>query len=216
MRTITKGQEPPSLKAYRHKPDCSYVNYPDKDVLRQSLFSEQRGLCCYCMKRIHNEPDKMKIEHWQCQSRYPDEQLKYRNLIGVCRGGQGQPTNSQHCDTRKGDLDLKWNPADPTHFIEKRIRYEMDGSIRSNEVDFDKQLDDVLNLNIAFLKKNRQAVWVGITDWWKGEKERLQGPIPRSKIEKERNRLINRNDQLEPFCQVKVWWLDQRLAKMAP
>ena len=75
----------------------------------------------------------MKIEHWRCRSRFPELDLQYRNLLGACRGNMGQPVRLQHCDTRKGEAELKWNPADPVHHIETRIRYETDGSIRSED-----------------------------------------------------------------------------------
>jgi len=61
MRAITKGPEPPSLTAHRQTPPCDYDNYTDKDGLRHSLVTEQRGLCCYCMGRIRNGPKTMKI-----------------------------------------------------------------------------------------------------------------------------------------------------------
>ena len=60
-----------------------------------------------CMGRIHNGPATMKIEHWQCQRRHSAEQLNYRNLLGACLGGDGQPRHLQHCDTSKGDHDLQ-------------------------------------------------------------------------------------------------------------
>ena len=214
MRVITKGAEPPSLTAHRQTPHCDYDNYADKDALRHALVVEQRGLCCYCMGRIHNGFATMKIEHWHCQRRHPAEQLNYRNLLGACLGGHGQPLHLQHCDTRKGDRDLKWNPADSAHHIETRIRYEMDGSIRSDEPAFDAQLDDVLNLNIAVLKKNRQGVLDAVLAWWKQERESRRGAIPRARFEQARNRRIDGSGRLEPFCQVVVWWLDQRLARM--
>ncbi len=215
MRAITKGAEPPSLTAYRQTQECNYENYADKDALRHSLVTEQRGICCYCMGRIYCEREKMKIEHWRCQSGHSTEELNYRNLLGACLGGHGQPRRLQHCDTHKGERDLQWNPADPDHHIETRLRYEPDGSIRSDDPTFDGQLDDVLNLNIHFLKKNRQAVWVGITEWWKMEKMRLHGPVPRARFQSQRDRWIAGNGELKPFCQVAVWWLDQRLARMS-
>ena len=54
MRAITKGAEPPSLTAHRQTPHCDYDNYPDKAALRQALVTEQRSICCYCMRRIRN------------------------------------------------------------------------------------------------------------------------------------------------------------------
>ncbi len=212
MRGITKGAEPASLTAHRQTDHCDYDNYQDKVALRHALVTEQRGLCCYCMGRIHNGPDTMKIEHWQCQSRYAAEQLSYRNLLGACLGGDGQPPNKQHCDTRKGDRDLQWNPADPAHHVDTRLRYEVDGGIRSGEPAFDGQLSAVLNLNLSRLKNNRKSVLDAILDWWKRERSRLRGPVPRERFERHRQQRI---DECEPYCQVAVWWLDQRLAGMA-
>jgi uncharacterized protein (TIGR02646 family) len=212
MRAIAKGPEPTSLTAHRLTPHCNYDNYGDKAALRHALVTEQRGICCYCMGRIRNGPDTMKIEHWQCQSRFPAEQLSYRNLLGACLGGYGQPPHLQHCDTRKGDRDLRWNPADPAHHIETRLRYEADGSIRSDDADFNAELDDVLNLNLPRLKNNRKGVLDALLDWWRHEKSR--GPVPRARFERERDRRIGGAGELEPFCQAAVWWLEQRLARM--
>ena len=49
MRAITKRPEPVSLTAHRQTLHSNYGNYEAKDVLRDALFAEQRGLCCYCM-----------------------------------------------------------------------------------------------------------------------------------------------------------------------
>ena len=214
MRTITKGAEPPSLIEHRLTPHCDYDNYADKDALREVLVREQRGLCCYCMGRIHSDPTKMKIEHWQCQSRYPCKQLNYRNLLAACLGGEGQPPHLQHCDTKKGNDDLKWNPANPDHHIETRLQYEADGSIRSDDPTFDSQLCQVLNLNLPILKNNRKGVLEAILDWWKHEQKRRQGPVPRASLERKRDWQTEKSGELDPYCQVAVWWLDQRLKRM--
>jgi uncharacterized protein (TIGR02646 family) len=212
MKGITKGAEPASLTAHRLTPQCDYDNYGDKAALRHALVTEQRGICCYCMGRIRNGTDTMKIEHWRCQSGHPTEQLNYRNLLGACMGGGGQPPHLQHCDTRKGDRDLQWNPADPAHHIETRLRYEADGRIRSDEPGFDAELDAVLNLNLPRLKNNRKGVLDGVLGWWRHEK--AGGPVPRTRFERERGRRVGSAGEIEPFCQVAVWWLEQRLARM--
>jgi uncharacterized protein (TIGR02646 family) len=214
VRVILKGPEPLSLITHRQTRYCSYDNYLSKDDLRHALISEQRGLCCYCIGRIHNGPTTMKIEHWKCQTRYPTEQLNYKNLMATCPGGAGLPERSQHCDTKKGDKDLNWNPAEPDHHIETRLRYEADGTIRSDDVEFDTQLNNVLNLNLPLLKSHRKGVLTSILEWWKREKDRIRGPIPRDQFERERNRYIRSSGHLTPYCQVAVWWLQQRLAKM--
>ena len=76
MKQIKKRNEPNSLTEHRKKKNADYDNYPDKDELRESLYNEQRGICCYCMGVISPAVGKMKIEHYQCQANYPKKQLE--------------------------------------------------------------------------------------------------------------------------------------------
>lgn len=209
MRAINKKPEPASLTAHSKKLDANYENYLPKDELRHALVTEQRGLCCYCMGRIRALRTEMKIEHWRCQAHYPKEQLNYRNLLGACLGGHGQPAHLQHCDTRKGNSRLEWNPAHPGHHIETRIRYEIDGSICSDEPDFDAQLNNVLNLNLPLLKNNRKAILEAVSTWW-----RLHRPVARRRILQKRNEYVPSTGELRPYGQVAVQWMDLKLAKM--
>ena len=214
MRAITKGREPVSLTSHRENRPSDYDSYPEKDDLRQALVTEQRGLCCYCMSRIRPALDSMKIEHWRSQSRCPGRQLNYRNLLGACLGGHRKPAHLQHCDTRKGNKDLKWNPADLRHHIETRVRYGPDGSIHADEADFDGQLNDVLNLNLPVLKNNRKAVYDTVLQWWGRQKRGHQGRVPRELLERERTRHDAGVGELAPYVQVAVWLLGQKLAVM--
>lgn len=214
MRAITKGSEPRSLLEHRASEHSAYANYTDKDGLRAALVREQRGLCCYCMTRVEPTGTGMKVEHWRCQSRHKDLELMYSNLLAACLGGHGQPEALQHCDTRKGEQDLKFNPADPAHRIEQRIRFELDGTIGASDPDFNTQLSDVLGLNLPVLKNRRKGVLTGILEWWKHEKARLKGPVPREQLARARARRAGDGaGQLTPFDPVAVWWLDQRLAR---
>jgi uncharacterized protein (TIGR02646 family) len=215
MKAINKGPEPVSLTRHRLSENCDYDNYREKSDLRRALVTEQRGLCCYCMDRIHDRPKGMKIEHWQCQAQYPAEQLKYRNLLGACLGGQGLPSELQHCDTKKGDSPLQWNPANLEHRIEARVRYEPDGSVRSDDTVFDEQLNNILNLNLQLLKNSRKRVYDAVVEWWSWEKSRLRGPVPRERLVRERDRYVAGTSELAPFRQVAVWLLGQKLARMA-
>ena len=215
MRAITKGTEPASLVAHRKTPHSDYDNYAAKDHLRQALVTEQRGLCCYCMGRICSEPACMKIEHWRCQAQYPDKQLTYRNFLGACLGGEGQPAHLQHCDTRKGDRHLEWNPADPERHIEARIRYEPDGSIHADDKNFEKQLNEVLNLNVPALKNHRKSIYDGVLQGWVNQKKKYHGSVPRKRLERKRAEYDAKGPELTPYVQVAVWLLDQNLAKMA-
>ena len=215
MRTITKGPEPRSLTAHRNAPHSDYANYPVSEDLRRALVSEQRRLCCYCMGRIRPDRKVMKIEHWRCQVHYRDKELSYGNLLAACLGGSGQPRNFQHCDTRKGNSDLQWNPADPAHQIETRVCYGLDGAIRSGDTDFNEQLNEVLNLNLRWLKNNRKSMLTAVLDWWKHEKARTQRPVQRGRFLRKRNEQIAGDGALEPYSPVAVWWIDQRLARMS-
>lgn len=215
MRAISKSVEPKSLARHRTRAHSTYANLSASDAqdLREALVQEQGGLCCYCMGPIGAAPGGMKIEHWRCQSNpaHARFQLKYSNLLGACLGGQGKAPNQQHCDTRKGSKSLKWNPATPSHAIEARVRYEPDGSIRSNDRAFNSQLDDVLNLNLAVLKASRKGILAEIAAWWRREKDRRHGPVPKAVIA---GKLAKVTDS-GPYCGVATWALRQRLAKAA-
>lgn len=206
MRMIIKGQEPQSLTTHRAQAHSDYDNYLQKDELRVALVNEQRGLCCYCTGRIRARKVTMKIEHWQCQATYPGLQLSYGNLLGACRGGEGKSRDEQHCDTRKANHDLNWNPANPADAIESRIRYLADGTIESIDAVFNNQLNFVLGLNLHYLKNNRKAVLDAVLDWW-----RTAQPVPRQKLQAQIDQRTNHVAEYQPFSPVAVWFLRQKL-----
>lgn len=156
MRQITKSAEPATLTQHRLQTHANYDNYPDKDGLRRSLCAEQLSVCCYCAGRIFSQPDKMKIEHFSSQEHHEGLQLTYSNLLGACLGGQGNAPRDQHCDTHKGSSALSRSPASPTN-IENFLTYSGDGTITSRDEVFDRELNEVLNLNHPTLKQNRKS-----------------------------------------------------------
>ena len=212
MRPIVKGNEPRSLTRHRRTPYGDFDNYREKDELREALVEEQQSICCYCMCRIRNGPFAMKIEHWRSRTAHREEELRYGNLLAACRGGEGQPPERQHCDTRKGELDLGWNPADPAHHgrIETRISYQPDGTIVSDIPDVDRELNQVLNLNLAAIKHGRRAILRGVLEWWRLQRR----PVQRARLERE---IARRNTaaRAEPYVQVAIWFFEQRLARTA-
>ncbi|PZU95274.1 MAG: TIGR02646 family protein [Pseudanabaena sp.] len=154
MKKIIKQSEPRSLVKHRSQANANYDNYPDKDDLRKSLLKEQGYICCYCMSRI--KLDEMKIEHWQSQTKYSSRQLDYKNLLGACMGNQGARPQNQHCDTRKGDSEITISPIEGDKNCENLIKYRPDGKIYSDDVSINHDLNETLNLNLGFLKKNRK------------------------------------------------------------
>ncbi len=209
MRNIVKGTEPKSLEQHRHSAIASYASYEDKQSLRQALVNEQRGLCCYCLSRIIADDSKMKIEHWQSQISSPDRQLHYPNLLGACRGGEGKPRHLQHCDTRKGDQMFSMNPADPNHDVERPLHYDRDGCIRSTDPAFDREINEVLNLNAPILKQNRKSVLLRFINYPK------KGNWSDNWLEKKLAEWSGDSDvgNLEEYCQVIVYWLRKRLQR---
>ena len=177
MRNIQKQSEPISLTRHRCSSNSNYGNYAEKDDLRTSLVSEQRGICCYCMQRIYPTLEKMKIEQCQSQStnKFPEKQIDYTNLLGACLGGEGKPRRDQHCDTRKGDDDISFNPANSKHDVERLFKFPGTGRIEAidaNNKQLQSEIDEVLNLNHSILVDNRKAVIDSFTEMLRRKKVR--------------------------------------------
>ena len=159
MLAIDKRSEPRELLEYRLQADAVYDGphfTSVKSIIRHQLLDEQGHLCAYCMGRI--KPETMKVEHWLPQKGHTEMQLAYANLLGVCKGNEGQAPANQHCDTHKGNLLISYNPANPAHRIEDKIQYLGNGTIKASEAAFDKDLDKTLNLNESRLRANRKEV----------------------------------------------------------
>jgi uncharacterized protein (TIGR02646 family) len=210
VRAIVKGREPPSLTTHRLTQFASFDNFASSDELRDSLVSEQRGICCYCMQRIHASRDGMRIEHWHSQSCYPGEQLDYRNLLAACKGNEGRPQSETHCDVRKANVDLSRHPADLTAPIDRDLHYSGDGRISSTDAAFDAELNGVLNLNFDFLVKNRQETLRAFTAALQHRGTLAPATLTRW-LSKWRG--DNRQDPLLPYAQVIVYWLEKRIRR---
>jgi uncharacterized protein (TIGR02646 family) len=211
MRRIVKGQEPGTLTTHRQTEHADYANYQDKETLRRFLVAEQRGLCCYCLSRIRPETGRMKVEHFRSQTEYPAEQLVYRNLLGTCMGNEGQPRSDQHCDTRKGEDGLSRNPADPARPIENFVRFEGDGRIVSTDPEFDRELNEVLNLNVAILKNSRKAALDGFIMSFARRAEFQRPTLERWLADWNGE---SHSNPLRPYCQAVIYWLRKRLARV--
>jgi hypothetical protein len=68
-------------------------------------------------------------------------------------------------------------------------------------------------LNLAVHKNNRKAIFESFAKWWRGEKDRIHGPVSRERIERVRERHAAGSGHLAPYRQITVWLLDQRLPK---
>lgn len=110
----------------------------------------------------------MKVEHWQAQST-GQNQLRWRNLLGVCLGDAAIETGSaakeQHCDTSRGDAKLFLHPVEgegPSP--REHLRYTPTGEVRAseNKPELSERVQSdisALNLNANRLRRARLAVF---------------------------------------------------------
>lgn len=214
MIPVTKRTEPQSLQHYRLRPGAVFdgQNFtPVKQDIRAQLVAEQGYLCAYCMGRIEPDESSMKVEHCHSRKKYPEQQLNYANLLGCCCGNEGFPDAQAHCDTKKRDDDLLMNPAEPSHHSRLKIRYEFNGTVKSDEASFDRQLNEILNLNYSRLKDNRKSVWSSVTKTLSG----ITGKATRAQIE---GLLLiwqqkNSEGKLPEYCGVAEYYLKKKLQR---
>lgn len=212
MIPVTKRTEPQSLLHYRLQKGTVFdgQNFtPVKQDIRAQLVAEQGYLCAYCMGRIEPDDRNMKVEHWHSRKRYPAQQLNYTNLLGCCSGNEGSPDAQAHCDTKKRDDDLLYNPAESSHHSRLKIRYEFNGTIKSDDALFDRQLNEILNLNYSRLTDNRKSVWSSVTKTL----SRFPGKATRAHIEALLIKWQQKNTEgkLPEYCGVAQYYLEKKL-----
>jgi uncharacterized protein (TIGR02646 family) len=210
MRPIKKRRLEPQSLIERRASAGSYAGF-DISELRDYLVEEQRGLCCYCMQRIYPSSESMNVEHWSPQSKSPERQLDYTNLLASCKGNKGKPRDYQYCDNRKGDDLLSRNPADPQHRVGDFLEFWSDGRIASKDKTFDHELNHVLNLNLRHLQNNRRAV----LDAFKRQLDRFSGGVTQGQIERWLGEWSGDSvaGPLPEYCEVVVYWLRKRLKR---
>ena len=164
MIWIKKGREPLSLEQYRQQPYASYDGYPDKEELRAALLRDQGYICAYCMQRIENDHNTMKVEHWKAQSSMKKEveKLDFRIMLGVCDGCRGKVEfRYTTCDTHRQDAELYVNPLNKC--MMDTIKYDRNGYIHSKVDRIEHDLINTLNLNCeqapSRIVANRKSVY---------------------------------------------------------
>lgn len=220
MRRIKKGKEPRLWQEHRSTPGATYdpgkgsgPTAEAKQALREALVKEQGRLCCYCMDRIHPTQDGMKIEHWAAQSKFPEQQMTYSNLLGACLGGEGNRPADQHCDTAKGNQPLAIHPADPSKGCSALFNHASTGRIegRTNEA---KKDIETLNLNVNRLVEARKAVLLGLLAWFDLRKNRGR-PLSKSEMLRKARFYDDEGEKLDAFCQVAIYWLTKHANQRA-
>lgn len=211
MRTIHKGSEPPCLVEERAaKRRYSDIETACKDEIRVALAREQGSLCCYCLRRIRPDPASMVIEHFVTQTD-PVEgralELDWKNLFGSCQGNSGKRLADQHCDARKGNQRIRASLLDPN--LRKKVRYLADGRVTSNSKEIKRELNETLNLNLAFLMSARKAVLAAFVEF---ATKKRSGGWTATYIENLIAGLSN-GPQLQEHVEIIIQFLEQRLER---
>ncbi len=218
MKQIVKLNEPNSLVEHRAKEHSNFDNIPltAKEQLRQNLLLEQGFICCYCMKRIpESNPPTLKVEHFCCQADNNHLQLTYSNLFASCTGNEGQPKIKQTCDTKKGNSVLTINPISNPPNCESLFKFNADGeiSLLVENADINRQINEVLNLNMQTLKDNRREIYLEVQKNVETESRKLGSKqLKLSYFEKEKAKWLTRSDnKFKPFCMVAVYYLNKKI-----
>lgn len=216
MRKIFKGEEPAEWIEHRCTPGADYEAI---EPLRQALLADQGYICAYCMRRIpaHDKvggcfvPETTRIEHIKSRELYPDLKLDYSNMVICCPGciAGSYDEMSTHCDRSKGNKDITLDLFSDGLF--ETISYTSDGSLKSSNLKYQKEIDDVLHLNNKLLKNNRATVKNAII-----QKINSAGTWTKSNLEK----LIREWDSkdsygaFKPYNGIVLYYLRKKLRRM--
>jgi uncharacterized protein (TIGR02646 family) len=223
MILIKKDSEPREWKEYRNTPGVDYQSIPE---LVDSLLEEQGYICAYCMRRIPCKDrlykrdgktfvftnEDHRIEHMLSRENHDDKKLDYSNMVICCPGHIG---NEDHCDRLKENRDISFSPLD-CNFI-ATLSYKIDGSIVSSNESYNKEINEVLNLNTPILKESRKNAWEAVKKELiaqKGEK-----PWNKSILFKYINKYSSKTRKdgklkLIQYCGVVLYFLQKKLKQM--
>lgn len=204
MIRINKAIEPQAWILYRNTDGVSYQAIP---ALREALLAEQGYICAYCMRRIptkdENNTETSRIEHVQSRENHPERQLDYTNMVICCPGFMN---STEHCDKSKGRLDISFTPVNTE--IEAYLSYSTkDGTIKSSDAQWDKEINEILILNNPLLRYNRNQTLEGIRivlERKKWRKTELQTKLAEWQEK-------DSEGKLKPYCGIVLWYLSKKL-----
>ncbi|MCA9560747.1 MAG: TIGR02646 family protein [Myxococcales bacterium] len=206
MRDITKGPEPEALQ--RHRRDVAvgptFDNLPRGEV-KAALSRDQRGLCCYCMRRL--DLATARIEHWAPKSKHPDRALDWQNLLLACDGHAGEGPEAHTCDVLTSDTEIA---LDPLNGVERWLRYDAQGRILARRADHTRDIEQTLGLNRPQLTRGRRAAVDGLIDGLRRKKADKEWS--REWLESEQRRLGER-ERLQAFHALLDYWIGKLAAR---
>ena len=213
MLQIKKGKEPKALQEYRCQGGKKFDEMKCKGELRSALLKEQGYLCAYCMKRIHDNSNEVRIEHYE--KRTPQNEVEYNNLFATCSGGYGGDPRRFTCDNKKGDRKLHIDPRKKEDI--DTITYLQTGEIQSSNEDFQKDFDDILNLNdpYGFLIPGRKTALLTVKKRLSnyGKKGNDQHVRTQAKKILENYRSKNAKGAYPEYAGIIIWYLERKMTQ---
>ena len=148
--------------------------------------------------------NSVRVEHKLSQNRHPGLALDYSNMAGACSCTKGCEKTKQHCDIFKGDQDFTFNLSN----IEPLMKYEPRGRIKSLDPNLDKEINEVLNLNVNSLVLLRKKVYEAIAKFLS------ESPNAGKITKKIHNYESTKTGKKKAFCGVCIFFLQKRLARL--
>lgn len=179
-----------------------------RELMAGHLLKEQHYLCAYCEQEIDLETSR--IEHIKPQSRYPDLQMDYFNMVICCCGDareEAAQNNSNpflHCDNAKRDTELSFSPTGQHIFQTLSYKYSSgDYYLYSHVPSFQKDMNEVLNLNCPYLLEHRRRAITAIN--------RVLAKAGVAKVGQYRARCTkpDKNGKLLAFSSLILWYLNK-------
>lgn len=186
--------------------------YYSREKLWDKLLLEQGHICAYCGKRL-NLSDRGRIDHVEAKSENPELTFEYTNLVAVCDGQQyGSGSKNEHCDRKKQD-----SPLDRRLLLTKSGNEELhtlfsyssyDGEMTTTDPLLNKQIKEVVGLNVTLLKERRLDILNNLMAWVANVKNARPNDdsFLKAVIEEEAKGIFSKT-LLEPYCFVKENYL---------
>lgn len=207
MKYIIKNPSPRILEEYKAEEGACFNDMPKpiKDEVRDSLFKEQGGICCYCGKRIASDHTSV-IEHLYPKGlkQYAHLQLEYANLLCSCDGGESDRIGKtkrekkrfpQFCDDKKNNQVLKVTPLCSN--CEELFMYDEDGHIYGATSDACETIEKLGLDCITLVNQRRAAI-----------EPYIEQQLSNDEWNKEMHKLSQRFDGLFlPFCFAVIYYI---------
>ncbi len=110
MQKINKTGAMPEITAQwiknNSKLNWNDLPFDEKQSLREKLHVEQKGLCCYCCRKVTTHSNNVSVEHLQDKHQHRKLQFSYDNLLLSC-------LSTKHCNIAKQSRAIKMHPLHP-------------------------------------------------------------------------------------------------------